>query len=59
MTLVLSNIILNLAMIPLLGIMGAAIATALSYICGIAALLYLARRTLGWNLLTNLVRKPL
>jgi O-antigen/teichoic acid export membrane protein len=56
-TLVLSNIILNLAMIPLLGIKGAAMATALSYICGIAALFYLARRKLGWNLLTNQVRK--
>lgn len=58
MTLVLTNIILNLAMIPMLGIKGAAIATALSYICSIAALFYLVRRTLGWNLLTNLVRKP-
>jgi len=56
MTLVLTNIILNLAMIPLLGIRGAAIATALSYIGGIAALFYLARRVLGWNLLANRVR---
>jgi Na+-driven multidrug efflux pump len=55
MTLVLTNITLNLAMIPLLGIQGAALATALSYICGIAALSVLSYRVLGWNLLTNIV----
>jgi O-antigen/teichoic acid export membrane protein len=58
MTLVLSNIILNLAMIPLLGIKGAAIATALSYMCGIAALSILSCRFIGWNLLTNIVADP-
>jgi O-antigen/teichoic acid export membrane protein len=57
MALVLSNIMLNLVMIPLLGIMGAAIATALSYIIGIAALYFLSYRLLGWNLLTNIVAR--
>ena len=57
MALVLSNIMLNLVMIPLLGIMGAAIATSLGYIIGIAALYFLSYRLLGWNLLTNIVAR--
>jgi len=55
MAVILTNIVLNIALIPLLGINGAAIATALSYISGIAALIFLAMKMLGWNLLTNLV----
>jgi O-antigen/teichoic acid export membrane protein len=58
LTLVLSNIVLNVSLIPLLGILGAAVGTALSYICGIVALFFLARRMLGWNLLTNRIRVP-
>lgn len=58
LTLVLSNIVLNVSLIPLLGILGAAVGTALSYICGIVALFFLARRMLGWNLLTNQIRVP-
>jgi O-antigen/teichoic acid export membrane protein len=55
LSLVLSNIVLNVALIPPLGILGAAVGTALSYICGIVALYFLTRRMLGWNLLTNFV----
>ena len=53
LTLVFSNIGLNYLMIPLLGINGAAIATSTSYIIGIMMLIFLARRLLGWNLVTN------
>lgn len=56
LTLVFSNIVLNVTLIPLLGILGAAIATSLGFMCGFAALFLLARRRLGWNLLTNRVR---
>jgi O-antigen/teichoic acid export membrane protein len=61
MTLVAANIAFNLAIIPLLGIIGAAAATGLSYIAGISALIFLSRRVLGWNLLSNRVveRAPL
>ena len=47
------NIALNIALVPVIGIVGAAIGTAASYLAGFIALMYLASRLLGWNLLTN------
>lgn len=47
------NIVLNVALVPVIGIVGAAIGTAASYLAGFIALMYLASRLLGWNLLTN------
>lgn len=47
------NIALCVLLIPSFGIDGAAFATAASYIVGIAMMLVLSHRLLGWNLLTN------
>lgn len=58
MILVTSNIAFNLAIIPFLGIIGAAAATGLSYIAGITALFFFAHRFLGWNLLYNRMAEP-
>jgi len=55
LSVVLTNSIINLALVPLIGIDGAALGTAVSYCAGIAVLLVLARGLLGWNLLTNVV----
>lgn len=41
------------ALLPWLGIEGAALGTAASYLAGIGMLLLLAPRIVGWNLLTN------
>ncbi|HLG20644.1 MAG TPA: oligosaccharide flippase family protein [Bdellovibrionota bacterium] len=48
-----TNFGLNAALIPLLGIEGAALATAMSYVVGIATIVFLVHRLLAWNLLTN------
>ncbi len=53
LSIVLTNSVLNVALVPLIGIEGAALGTAASYCAGIAVLVLLARRLLGWNLLTN------
>lgn len=50
---IVSNILLNLLLVPIYGINGAAIATGMSYISGIMALVIFTRYFLGWNLLTN------
>ena len=53
MTVVLANVLLNLLLVPLLGIGGAALATAASYLVGIGVLIYLVNRFLHWNLFLN------
>ncbi len=50
---VIVNIVLNILLVPVIGILGAAVGTAASYLAGFVALMYLANRFLGWNLLTN------
>lgn len=55
LALVISNIALSASLVPLLGINGAAVATAFSYIIGIAVLMHLAKRLVKWNVLTNTV----
>lgn len=50
-----SNVALNAALIPLMGLEGAATGTAISYLAGIAVMIFLVRRRLHWNLLTNFV----
>lgn len=49
------NVVLNLYLVPILGLEGAALATAASYLTGIAMLFVLARKWLGWNLWNNTV----
>lgn len=49
----LANIVFCFLLIPKLGIIGAAISTAFSYIVGIAIMLVLSYVLLGWNLLSN------
>lgn len=55
LTVVLVNLALNLALVPLVGMVGAAIGTAASYLVGTGVLLVLAHRMIGWNLVTNAV----
>ncbi len=59
LTIVLSNIVLNATLIPILGIKGAAIATASSYFIGITVLLVMVHRLLGWNLMNNHLTKSM
>jgi len=47
------NVMLCVALIPALGIAGAAIGTAMSYLAGICALVLISRRVLGWLLVSN------
>lgn len=50
---VVTNIVLNIALIPVLGIAGAALGTAASYMVGLIVLFSMSKRLVGWNLLTN------
>jgi O-antigen/teichoic acid export membrane protein len=47
------NTVVAVLLLPWLGIEGAAIGTASSYLAGVGMLLFLAPRIVGWNLLTN------
>lgn len=48
-----ANALVAVLLLPPLGIAGAATGTALSYLVGVAALLWFSPRVVGWNLLTN------
>lgn len=48
-----ANVLFAVVLLPRLGIEGAAVGTAMSYLAGVMALLWFARRVVGWNLLTN------
>ncbi|GAB5462394.1 MAG: flippase [Hoeflea alexandrii] len=50
------NVSLNLALIPVVGIEGAAIGTASSYLAAVVSLILMTDRRLGWNLLSNRVK---
>lgn len=52
-SIVMTNVVLNIALVPKFGIEGAAIATALSYITGVLVMNFYASKLLGWNLLRN------
>ncbi|MBI5720048.1 MAG: oligosaccharide flippase family protein [Burkholderiales bacterium] len=52
-----ANAAVAVALLPVLGIAGAACGTALSYLAGAAALLVFSRRIVGWNLLANRFEK--
>ncbi|MBN3267444.1 hypothetical protein CUR95_09110 [Bordetella bronchiseptica] len=52
-TLITANVIFNVALIPWLGLYGAAAGTALAFVAGVSALLYLARRHAGIDMLTG------
>lgn len=58
LSVVVVNALVNVLLVPLIGIEGAALASAASYIAGISMLILLARRLIGWNLLTNRVGGP-
>lgn len=53
---VLANVLVAAALLPVLGIEGAAIGTAASYLVSTGMLVYLSRRVVGWNLLANTFR---
>jgi O-antigen/teichoic acid export membrane protein len=53
-----SNLVVTLALLPHVGIAGAALGTAAYYLVGMAMLVLLARRVLGWNLLAGTHRAP-
>ena len=48
-----ANALVAVLLLPPLGIAGAAAGTALSYVVGVAALLWFSPRVVGWDLLTN------
>ena len=50
-----SNALLNVLLVPYMGILGAAIGTATSFVLGAVVLMAFVRRLLGWDLLTNRV----
>lgn len=50
-----TNVILNIALIPILGIVGAAVGTGMSYVASIVVLIILSRQFFGWNMLSNKV----
>lgn len=52
-----ANVAVAVALLPALGIAGAACGTAASYVAGAAALLVFSRRVVGWNLLANRFEK--
>lgn len=54
---VIANIVVAAVLLPVLGIEGAALGTAVSYICGITVLLIFGRRLLGWELVRNKVKQ--
>ena len=58
LSVVMVNAMINVLLVPYIGIEGAALATAISYIAGIAMLILLAKQLIGWNLLTNRVSGP-
>ena len=47
------NVTVMAIFLPIMGIEGAAVGTAASYLVGTLLLLFLSRRVLGWNLLLN------
>lgn len=47
------NVVFCLLLIPVSGIIGAAIATALGYIVGTVVMLFYSNRLLGWNMFIN------
>ena len=48
-----ANALVAVLLLPVWGIAGAALGTAVSYVAGAAALLIFSRRIVGWNLLAN------
>jgi O-antigen/teichoic acid export membrane protein len=48
-----TNVVLNALLIPRMGLEGAALGTAISYVVGIVTMMFLVRRRLRWNLLAN------
>ena len=48
-----ANAVVAVLLLPPVGIAGAAAGTALSYLVGVAALLWFSPRVVGWDLLTN------
>jgi O-antigen/teichoic acid export membrane protein len=55
LALLVTNIGVAALLLPLFGMEGAAAGTAASYLAGVFVLVYVARRVLGWNLVSNTV----
>ena len=53
LTVVLLNVVLNVSLVPIWGIEGAAFATIAGYLVGIGMLIAMCRYLIGWNLVTN------
>jgi O-antigen/teichoic acid export membrane protein len=53
MATVAANAIVAAVLLPMMGVEGAAVGTAASYLCGIAMLVFFANRLLRWNLIIN------
>jgi len=51
-----SNILAACLLVPVMGIEGAATGTVISYISGIAVMMFFTKRLLNWNLILNRVR---
>lgn len=51
-----ANAVVAVALLPVLGIEGAAVGTAASYLVSTAMLVYFSQRVVGWNLLANKFR---
>ncbi|MEC5129363.1 polysaccharide biosynthesis C-terminal domain-containing protein [Verrucomicrobiales bacterium BCK34] len=50
------NVLVNLWLVPIIGIEGAALGTVAGYVMGMLFLFFLSRRMIGWDLLANRVR---
>ena len=53
LSIVVSNVMMNIALVPIWGINGAAVATALALMIGMGVLTFFSLKQLDWNLLTN------
>lgn len=53
---VISNILLNITLVPIYGIEGAAVATSFSYIVGVLVLIIIVNKKLNWNLMFNTIK---
>ena len=51
------NVVLCLLLIPVFGIVGAATATAFSYIVGTVVMIFFSKRLLGWNMIANSIKE--
>jgi len=51
-----ANVLFAVLLLPMIGMSGAALGTALSYVCNIGLLVLFTHRRLGWHLIRNSVK---